>query len=153
LLDDSNAKTARDPGNKMASKKKIWMPATPRRTNPQVPDSIKLTLKEKADEIIENVLKLEHIKPPPTDNDFNYLVDIYSNWYRHYFYFCAKYNCPSPNAIFPSFETKFARMEYVGNEQFNLSYMRHTEQWWELYQALSMLDCLKLIAEEPHFMP
>ena len=129
------------------------MPAPPRRTKPQVPDSIKGILKEKADEIIENVLKPGHIKPPPTDNDFNYLVDIYSKWYRNYFYFCAKYNCPSPNAISPSFETKFARMEYVGNERFNLSYMRHTEQWREIYQELAMLECLKLIAEEPHFMP
>jgi hypothetical protein len=137
----------------MAIKRKTWMPASPKRTKPQAPDSIKLILKEKADEIIENILKPEHIKPPPTDNDFNYLVDIYSKWYRNYFYFCARYNCPSPNAISPSFETKFARMEYVGNERFNLSYMRHTEQWWEIYQELPMLECLKLIAEEPHFMP
>lgn len=129
------------------------MPAALGRTNPQVPDSVKRMLKEKADEIIETALKPEHIKPPPTDNGFNYLVDIYSKWYRHYFYFCAKYNCPSPNAISPSFEIKFARMEYVGNERFNLSYMRHTEQWWELYQELPMLGCLKLIVEEPHFMP
>ena len=137
----------------MASKRKTWMPASPRRTKPQVPDSIKRILKEKADEIIENVLKPEHIKSPPTDNDCNYLVEIYSKWYRNYFYFCAKYNCPSQNAISPSFETKFARMEYVGNERFNLSYMRHTEQWWEIYQELPMLECLKLIAEEPNFMP
>ena len=137
----------------MVSKKKTWMPASPRRTRPQVPDSIKRILKEKADGIIENVLKPDHIKPPPTDNDFNYLIDIYSKWYRNYFYFCAKYNCPSPNAISPSFETKFARMEYVGNERFNLSYMRHTEQWWEIYQELTMLECLKLIAEGAHFMP
>ena len=114
---------------------------------------MKRILKEKADGIIENVLKPEHIKPPPTDNDFNYLVDIYSKWYRNYFYFCAKYNCPSPNAISPSFERKFARMEYVGNERFNLSYMRHTEQWWEIYQELTMLECLKLISEGAHFMP
>ena len=137
----------------MASKRKTWAPVSPRRSKPQVPDTIKHILKEKADEIIENVLKPEHIKPPPTDNDFNYLVDIYSKWYRNYFYFCAKYNCPGPNAISPSFETKFARMEYVGNERFNLSYMRHTEQWWEIDQELPMLECLKLIAEEPHFMP
>ncbi len=137
----------------MESKRKTWMPASPRRTKSQVPDSIKLILKEKADEIIENVLKPEHIKPPPTENGFNYLVDIYSKWYRNYFYFCAKYNCPSPNAISPSFETKFARMEYVGNERFNLSYMRHTEKWWEIYKDRPMLECLKSITEEPHFMP
>lgn len=137
----------------MASKKEMWMPAAPRRTIPQVPDSVKRTLKEKADEIIESVLKSKHIKLPPAGNGFNYLADIHSKWYRHYFYFCAKYNCPGPDAIPPSFETKFARMEYVGNERFNLSYMRHTGQWWEIYQELPMIDCLKLIVEEPHFMP
>ncbi len=137
----------------MPRKKKTWMPAAPGRTNPQVPDSVGLTLREKANEIIEKVIKPKYIKPPPTDNDFHYLVDIYSKWYRHYFYFCAKYNCPSPNAIVPSFETKFARLEYVGNERFNLSYMRHTDQWWELYQELTMLECIKSIAEEPHFIP
>ena len=137
----------------MASKRKIWMPASPKRTKPQVPDSLKRILKEKADEIIETILKPQYIKPPTTDKDFNYLVDIYSKWYRNYFYFCAKYNCPSPNAIAPSFETKFARMEYIGNERFNLSYMRHTEKWWEIYQELTMLECLKLIVEEPHFRP
>lgn len=110
-------------------------------------------LKEKADEIIENVLKPEHIKPDPTDNDFNYLVDIYSKWYQHYFYLFATYNCPSPDAVSPTYETKFARMEYVDNDRFNLSYMRHTEQWCELYQGMSTLECLKAIAEEPHFMP
>ena len=125
----------------------------PSRSSPQLPDSVKITLTQESNKIIENVLKPTHIKPPPTDNDFNYLVDIYSKWYRHYFYFCAKYNCPSANAIFPSFETKFARLEYVGKERFNLSYLRHTNQWYELYQGLTIVECLQSIAEEPHFIP
>lgn len=137
----------------MASKRKTWMASSSRQKKPQVPDSIKNSLSEKADEIIENILKPEYIKPPPTDNDFNYLVEIYSKWYRNYFYFCAKYNSPSLDARLGSFETKFARMEYVGSENFNLSYMRHTEQWWEIYQEIPMLQSLKIITEEPHFIP
>lgn len=137
----------------MASRKKTWGLASPKQVRPKVPDAIKHSLKEIADKVIEDNLKPAHIKPPPTDNDFNYLVDIHAKWYRNYFYFCGKYNCPSPNAISPSFEEKFARMEYVGNEKFNLSYMRHTDQWWEIHQNLSMLECLKLIEEDPHFMP
>jgi hypothetical protein len=137
----------------MAGRKKTWMRVSPRRVSPQVPDAVKRVLKEEADDIIANVLKPEHIKPPPIDNDFNYLVDIDAKWHRHYFYFCARYNCPSPNAIAPSFETKFARLEYIGAKKFNLSYMRHTEQWFELYQELPMRECLRLIAEDPHFMP
>ena len=136
----------------MASKRKAWLPSSQRQKISQVPDSIKRSISEKANEIIENDLKPEHIKPPPTDNDLNYLVDIYSKWYRNYFYFCAKYNCPSPNAISASFETKFARMEYVG-KKFNLSYMRHTGQWWEIYQGLSILESMKIITEELHFIP
>lgn len=113
--------------NKMATKRKAWMPTPARRTKSQVPDTTKRILQKKADELIENILKPAHIKPPPNGNDFNYLVDIYAKWYRNYFYFCSKYNCPAPNASSSTFETKFARMEYVSNEKFNLSYLRHTE--------------------------
>jgi hypothetical protein len=137
----------------MAAKSKAWKLIPPRRAKPEVPQFIKRILQEKADELIKNRLKPEHIRPHPNGTDTNYLADIYSKWYRNYFYFCAKYNCPSSNARSSSFETRFARMEYVGDEKFNLSYMRHTESWWEIYQERSMLQCLKSIAEEPHFTP
>jgi len=60
---------------------------------------------------------------------------------------------PGPHAIAPFFEVGFARMEYIGDHQFNLSYMRHTEQWWEIYTELSLDECLAAIREEPHFIP
>ena len=137
----------------MAINRRTWAPTSPKQKKSQVPESIKRSLSKKADELIKEVLNPKHIKPPPTDNDFNYLVEMYSRWRQNYFYFCAKYNCPGPNSISPSFETKFARMEYVGNERFNLSYMRHTEQWFEIYQRISMEECLRIIAEEPDFIP
>jgi hypothetical protein len=31
--------------------------------------------------------------------------------------------------------------------------MRHTEQWFEVFQDISMDECLKLIEEDPLFMP
>ena len=37
-----------DERNKMASKRKIWLPASEKRTKPKVPDSLKLILQEKA---------------------------------------------------------------------------------------------------------
>jgi hypothetical protein len=123
------------------------------KTKPKVPEFIKLMLTDKANELIKNIIKPNHISPPPTDNNFNYLVDIYSTWYRNYFYFCSKYNCPGSNAIAPSFDIKWARMEYVGNDKFNVSYMRHTEKWAEVFQDMSMIDSLKAITEEPYFAP
>jgi hypothetical protein len=99
--------------------KKIWVYSPKRQAKAKVSDSIKFQLKSEADILVENVLKPRFIAPPPKENDFNYLVDIFTKWYRNYFYFCSKYNCPGPNAISPSFESKFARLEYVGPNALN----------------------------------
>lgn len=80
---------------------------------------------------------------------FNYIVDVYTKWYRSSFYFCATYACPGPQAISSSFETKFARMEYAGDGLFNLSYMRHTGKWFEIFKGLSIDECLETIRDFP----
>jgi hypothetical protein len=123
--------------------KKQWIYSPPRTPKPKVPEATKQLVKQRFDELIELDLKPACIKPPPIDHDFNYLVDVFSKWYRSYFYICGTYNCPSPMAIRPSFEARFARFEYVGADQFNVAYMRHTEQWWEILQGLSLEDCLQ----------
>jgi hypothetical protein len=47
----------------------------------------------------------------------------------------------------------FARMEYAGNDRFNLSYMRHTGAWFEIYTSLSVDECLVAVRDDPHFLP
>jgi hypothetical protein len=42
----------------------------------------------------------------------NYITDITTKWLGSKCYFVSIYACPSPNAISPTIETKFARMEY-----------------------------------------
>ncbi|MGO9738244.1 MAG: hypothetical protein ACLPVO_12550 [Desulfomonilaceae bacterium] len=44
-------------------------------------------------------------------------------------------------------------MAYIGNERFNLAYMRHTGNWNEIYYYLSVEECLTAIRDEPHFLP
>ena len=136
----------------MATRRKRWVYRPPRQPKPKVPNGVKADVEAKARELIETVLKPAHIKPPPEDERFNYLVDIYSKWYRNYFYFCSKYHCPGPNAISPFFEDRFARLEYVSPDRYNLSYMRHTGQWWEIYRDLSLEEGLAAIRDEPHFL-
>ncbi len=134
----------------MAKKQMRWVYSP---SKPKVPPSEKAAVTARADEWVETVLKPKYIQPPPEHATFNYLVDIYTKWYQNYFYFCAKYHSPGLNAISPYFEIKFARLEYVANDRYNLAYMRHTGQWWELYQDLSLDECFKAVQEEPHFMP
>ena len=138
----------------MAKRQRTWV-YSPKssRAKPKVPDTVKAEVEKKGAELVESVLKPEHIKPPPQDPQFNYLVDIFVKWHGNYFYFCATYHCPDPHAISPSFELKFARLEYTGRDAFSLSYMRHTGKWWEIASGLSLDECFTSIQEMPHFNP
>ncbi len=136
----------------MAKKQWGYSPQKKQSTT-KVPDSVKQEVEQKAKELVDATLKPQYVKPPPKEPQFNYLVDIYTRWYRHYFYFCSTYNVPGPNAISPSFEDKFARLEYVGPDQFNLSYMRHTEQWFEIAPDISLEQALTMIKQGGSFTP
>ncbi len=137
----------------MAGKEKHWYYNPPRQAKPRVPELTKIKVKEAADEFVESVLRPKIVEPEPEDKRFSYLVDIYTKWYRSYFYFYAKYHSPGPNAREPFFDAGFARMEYVCEDKFNLSYMRHTGKWWEIFTELSLEECLETIREMPHFNP
>ena len=135
-------------------RQKIWVYNPPK---PKVSNAIKRQVEAKATELVSTVLKPEHIKPPPRNPRWNYIVDIYTKWHRNYFYFCAKYACPGPHALSPSFDTGFSRLEYVGSvsqeSRFNISYMRHTGRWWEIGHGLSLEECLAEIKEGGLFQP
>ena len=137
----------------MPKPRKVWMLSPTKSPKPPLPESIKAELTAKAMHLIENVLKPKHVLPPKPDAQFNYITDLSGKWNRGYFYFIASYASPGPNAFSPAFETKFARMEYVGDGKFALSYLRHTGAWLEIYETLSMDECLKAIQDDPCFTP
>ena len=139
----------------MAKTRKTWVYSPPKPPAPKVPPGVKTDVQQKADELVETILKPKHIQPPPAPDQFqhNYIADIYTKWYRHYFYFCAKYCVPGPNALMPSFEAKFARLEYIGGSRFNLAYMRHTGEWVEVYPNWPLEECLAAVKEDPSFLP
>src|SRR5438105_9188941 len=109
----------------MAKPKKRWIYSPPKPAKPSVPDALKAEV-EAAGQALGEELRAKIVKPPPEDLQFNYLIDVWCKWYRSYFYFGGTYASPGPNALSPTFEVRFARMEYVGNRHFNLAYMRHT---------------------------
>ena len=110
-------------------------------------------VESKAKELVENVLKLKHVLPPATDQQFNYITDIEAKWYRNYFYFISTYACPGPNALSPTFESKFARMEYLGDGKFALYFMRHNGEWVGIFDALSVEESMKAIQDDSWFAP
>ena len=138
----------------MAKKKtpRTWMLPTPtqRTAKAPIPQTIKADLDAKAGKLVER-LKPNYVKPPPKRPRFNYIVDVWTKWIGSTLYFGLTYACPFPDAISPSFEVKFARMEHLGSGRFALSYMRHTEKWFRLFPSLTVDECLDAIENDCHF--
>jgi hypothetical protein len=130
-----------------------WVYSPKEAARPKVPERLKVEVQSRAQTLIDEVLKPMHIKPPGKDEQWNYLVDIFCKWRGSFFYFCSTYHCPGPNAITPSFESRFARLEYIGNNTFALAYMRYTGQWWEVFPELTLEQALETIGRGEIFSP
>jgi hypothetical protein len=136
----------------MAKKKPLtWMIRPSRPKKPAIPDSLKAQADAKAKDLVETVLKPRFIQPPPKKPRFNYIIDVAAKWHGSSLYFVSTYACPGPTAISPSFEAKFARMEFACDDKFSLSFLRHTGKWVVLYDRLSLDECLDAIKDDPWF--
>jgi hypothetical protein len=113
----------------------------------------KAQVEAKVRELIDTDLKPKHVKPPPEDARFNYITDIRLKWHGSTLFLVAVYACPGPNAISPTFEERFARLRPAGRDLFDLSFMRHTGQWVELFQGQALDECLREIRDDPWFIP
>ena len=137
----------------MAKQRKAWLASAEKKPKSELPGTLKGEVDTKARELIETTLKPRHVKSPPEGNQFNYVTDITTKWIGSTCYFISIYACPGPNAVAPTFEEKFARMEYVGDAKFTLSFMRHTGKWVTLFTGISVDECLKAITDDPWFLP
>lgn len=135
----------------MVTRKKTWTYSPPNSTKkkPKVPEEMMLYLKQKAEEIIDKIFKPEYLKPVPEKLTHNHIVDIYTKWHRNSFYFCVKYQCP-PDSYSSFFESKFVKFEYLGDENFQYSFMRHTGQWLPT-SKMTIDECLKQVTTEIPF--
>jgi hypothetical protein len=84
---------------------------------------------------------------------FNYPVAIDGKWHGNKYRFITRYRSDDPRSYEPEFEAPFARLEYVSRDCFDLSWHRHTGEWFCLFQRQSLAEALHLIESEPHFEP
>jgi hypothetical protein len=124
-----------------------------RQSKKPVPRDIQHEVERQAQALIDSTLKPRYLQPPPKQAELNYLVDLYTRWRGPFFYFCSRYCSPGPRALSPFFESRFARLQYAGDGRFNLAYFRHTGQWWEIAQLLSLEECLSEIEAGGLFTP
>lgn len=135
----------------MRKQSKTWVYSPPKS---QPSKGLKAEISAKATLLVDSILKPQHVKPPRKNARFNYVADIWTKWRGNSFYFCARYNCPGPNALSPFFDTTCAKMEYIGRNRFNLSYMRYTGRWQQVFSNETADVCLQRIQEgHPVFLP
>jgi hypothetical protein len=127
-----------------------WSPSS-RTSHPAADATVKAQAEAKARKFVEEVLKPRFVEPSPEEARFNYVTDITLKWHGSSLFFIKVYACPGPNALSPSFEARFARMRHAGGGRFDLSFMRHTGQWVELYQGRTVEECLEAIRDDPWF--
>ena len=132
---------------------RMWVHSPSKQPSATMSDALKVEVERKANELIETALTPKHVLPPPKNPKFNYVTGLSTKWHGRYFYLVATYACPGPNAISPTFEVNFARLEYTALGRFNLAYMRHTGKWHELFAGLTLDECLKSIRDDPWFQP
>jgi hypothetical protein len=121
--------TATSKGLMMARSREPWN-IRPAKKRASVSASLKSEVETKAKDLIDNVLKPKHVLRPPAEAQFNYITDIQAKWYRSYFYFHSIYACPAPNALYLTFESKFARMEPLSGGTFALGLVSSTIYRW-----------------------
>jgi hypothetical protein len=56
-----------------------------------------------------------------------------------------------PPASSPTFEARFARLEYAGDDRFHLAFMRYTGEWIVIYRDIPLAAALAAIRDDPYF--
>ena len=113
--------------------------------------STKRQVKERCDRFLVSTLRQKIINEQDTTIRNTKVVDLYTKWIGNFFYFKAKFECRDPDAISPFIEEGFARLEYVDEDRFNLSYFRHTGKWWEVHREITLDECLNIISSQQLF--
>lgn len=104
-----------------------------------------------AEAFIADFYRPTFINPPPADPQFNTIIEFSARWHGSYLLLTAKYACPGPNALSPSFETHFARLGYFNSGRFNLWARRHNDQWIVLASDLTLDAAFAEMRTNPWF--
>ena len=94
--------------------------------------------------IAEKVLPrfLPRIEP----TDYNYPVGISGKWHGNKYRFVTRFRSGFKDNQGEEFDVPFARLEYVNTGHFDVSWHRHTGEWFRVHTHLSLQEALDLVA-------
>lgn len=102
---------------------------------------------------IEDVLKPRFL-PEILPTDFNYCVDIFGKWHGNNYRFLQRFRNDRPDQYTEQeFTSPFARIECIGRDRFDLSYFRHTGQWWPVDRGVTLDGAFELLETSGIYHP
>lgn len=126
--------------------RKVWVYA------PTITEAEKRSIIGACERFIAEVLKPRFL-PTIVPTEWNYPVDIGGTWRGNRYRFVQRYRSDRPDAVEPEFDAPFARIEWVAPGLFNVAYMRHTGEWWTLFERVGLEEALRLIETETLLNP
>jgi hypothetical protein len=117
-----------------------------------VPDDEKGAITRACARFLDDVLRprwLPEIRPTP----FNYPISLDGKWYGNKYRFITHYRSGHAENFGDEFDAPFARLEYLGRDRFDVSYFRHTEEWFRLYRDVRLAVALQWIATDELLQP
>lgn len=137
-------------------KKRMWLPSPSKKNNASpLASTTKAELERRVQEHIDARLTPSIILPKPDEEvQFGYRTGYYTKWYRHFFYIMEQCRYPPGRGyIAETAEFGVARIECIGNNDFNIAYFRHTGQWWTLREELTLDEVIDMLKTEPVLQP
>ena len=93
---------------------------------------------------IRDILKprfLPEIRP----TEWNYVVDIQGSWAGGRYRFMQRYRSGMEHNRGEEFDAPFASIDRVGQNRFDVYWMRHTGKWWRLYSGVTLAEALRIL--------
>ena len=93
---------------------------------------------------IRDVLKprfLPEIKP----TEWNYVIDIHGAWAAGRYRFMQRYRSGMEDNRGEEFDAPFARIDRMGQDRFDIYWMRHTGKWWRLHVGVTLVEALRIL--------
>ncbi|MGH2643854.1 MAG: hypothetical protein ACRDE2_07900 [Chitinophagaceae bacterium] len=135
----------------MSGRPRMWVYSPYKEANAKLSTYQKEEIEAKCKPVIGKFRK-QYIKEKP-DKRFNYTVDIFLKWRGSYLYFIQRMRSDQEGYPSQEFNVGFARLGFIKNDWVNLSYFRHTNQWFLIETGLSLEDGLEMIESIPAFHP
>ena len=125
---------------------------------PRKPRPAKLSLAEQqsivaaCEGFIETVLKPRFL-PAIRPTEYNYPINIHGDWRAGRYRFMQRFRSGMQHNAGFEFDAPFTRIDYKGPDKFDVYWMRHTGQWWQLYWGLTLDEAFRMILEDPNLHP